>query len=242
MSNLSESILKIIRTNKIKPTPGWVFLFKRSVIWTLFGISVLLGGIAVSLILFQINDADWEAYSEMKGGVTEFALLSLPYFWIVLMIGFLILAFLNFRHTKRGYRYGAFAIVGLSLIFSAIFGSVMYSTGCSEYMEESLVQIPHYEELHYGKRVLWQRPDQGFLSGTILQFDNGNILILQDIGKQAWWVDIGKARLGHRLIIMEGLRVKMIGEKMSEGKFRAEVISPWRNSLKIPPPLPQRKK
>ena len=228
MSHVSKSIISKIKKEKIKPTPKWVFLLKRSVVWGLFGLSVLFGSIAISIIFFQYRDAGWDVYSQMDDGLMEFILLALPYFWIILMVGFVALACYNFRHTKTGYKYNVFAIIGLSLLTSLILGSVLYASGFSEKIENVFRQIPNYERLHIGKRILWQRPGRGFLAGTIVQIEGKKVLILQDFKQQSWWVDITKARSGPNFVPVVQMKVKMAGEKISAGNFRAEFIGPWR--------------
>ncbi len=233
MSDISKNIIEKIKKECIKPTPKWVFLLKNSVIWGIFAFSILLGSIAVSIIIFQLNDVDWNVYHQTEHGVAEFVILAVPYFWVLLMGGFLYLAHHYFYHTKAGYRYSVFLVFGLSLVTSAVIGSGFYASGFSEKMEELFVKIPHYEMLHYGKRVLWQRPHSGFLSGTILQIDNGAVLILQDFRSQPWWVDILEAKMHHDMMLQEGLKIKMIGERMAEGKFKADMISPWYRTKRL---------
>ncbi|MCK5616558.1 hypothetical protein KAR91_82615, partial [Candidatus Pacearchaeota archaeon] len=159
MSNLSKSIIDKIKKEKVKPTPKWVFLLKYSVVWGLFVTSVIFGSIAMSIIFFQYRDATGDIYNQIGDGVVEFVLLALPYFWILLMVGFLALAYYHVRHTKAGHRYNVFAIIGLSVITSLILGSALYASGFSEKLENLFQEIPHYERLHVGKRILWQRPN-----------------------------------------------------------------------------------
>ena len=141
MSQLAKSIIGKIKKKQIKPTPKWVFLFKRSVVWSLFGLSVLFGSMAISIILFEMRDMDYAVYKEMGSSLTGFVLLALPYFWLVLLAGFLALACYHFRHTKSGYHHNMFAIVVLSLVISIIFGTGLYATGISENLENSLMLV-----------------------------------------------------------------------------------------------------
>lgn len=234
MSNLSKSIIGKIKKEKVKPTPKWVFLFKHSVVWGLFTVSVLLGSIAVSIIFFQYRDATGDLYGKIGCGVSEFILLALPYFWIVLMIAFLALAYYHFRHTQKGYRYNVFAIIGLSLFISIVLGSVLHAIGFSEKLENLFQEIPHYEKLHFGKRMLWQKPNAGRLAGAIIQIEDDKVLILQDFNKNVWWVETENAQKHPAVILEKGERIRSIGERLEDGYFRADIIAPWRKRL-IPP-------
>ena len=239
MSNLSKSIIDKIKKKHLKPTSKWIFHFKHSIMWGLFGLSVLFGSIAISIIFFQFRDAGWDIYSQMNDGVVEFILLALPYFWLVLMVGFLTLAYYHFRHTKKGYRYNIFAIIGLSLLTSLMLGSALYASGFSERLETLFQEIPHYEKLHVGKRLLWHRPDQGFLAGTILQMGNGKIILLQDFRQEKWNVDIQDAKARKDIELKRGLRVRITGTDMGKHEFKAFGVAPWHRPME-PPPFFQR--
>lgn len=241
MSKLSKSILETIQREKVKPTPKWVFLLKRSVVWGLFATSVLIGSIALGLILFQIEEADYASFHQMGRGPFEFIALALPYFWILLMGGFVALAFYHFRHTEGGYKTGVFAIVGLSLACSLTLGFAFHASGLTEKLDRLLTTIPQYERLNFGKRMLWQRPDQGFLSGTILMIEEDNAIVLQDFGKQQWNVRTERARISPWAILEPGERIKAVGEKMDPTHFDAIFIAPWmggRRRTLPPPPFP----
>jgi len=227
MSHLIENVIEKIKDGNIKPTPRWVFILKWSAIWCLFIISVLMGSIAVSLIIFQISDTDWTIYSQMSHNWLEFILWALPYFWIILMVIFLALAHYNLRHTKKGYKYNVFAVLGLSIILSIVLGGVFYFSRLSEKVEGALLStIPQYEKLHYGKQVLWQRPEQGFLAGTVIEL-NGNVFVLQDLDSRNWEVDTLDSDLIPGFVLRQRAMVKMIGDFLDAGKFHAKVISPW---------------
>lgn len=227
MSNLIKNIIGKIKKEKIKPTPKWVFLLKRSVILGLFVLSILFGSIAVSIIFCQINDADWGAYSKMDNNFFGFVVTALPYFWIILMIGFLFLAYYNFRHTKTGYRHSVFAIFGLSIFISIITGTILHMSGMSESLEDAFHCIPQYEKLHYGKQFLWQRPKKGFLSGTIVQLEDGKIIMLQDFDRHDWLVNIEDLPPMPPPMFHEREMVKMIGDMLDPDRFHAQVITPW---------------
>jgi len=227
MSNLIKNIIGKIKKEKIKPTPRWVFLLKRSVILGLFVISILFGSIAVSIIFCQINDADWEIYSKMDNNFLGFVVTALPYFWIILMIGFLALAHYNFRHTKTGYRHNVFAVFGLSIFISFILGTFFHLSGMSDKLEDAFHCIPKYEKLHYGKQFLWQRPERGFLSGTIVRLEDGKIIMLQDFDSNDWLVDIGDLPLIPPPMFHEREMVKMIGDMLDPYRFHARFVTPW---------------
>jgi hypothetical protein len=236
MSDLIKNIIGKIKKEEIKPTPRWIFLLKRSVIIGLFILSILLGSIAVSIIFYQIHDADWDIYSKMDNNLLSFAVTALPYFWIILMIGFLALAYYNFHHTKTGYRHGVFAVCGLSIFISVILGTIIHVSGLSENIEDVFHCIPNYENLHYGKKILWQRPEKGFLSGTILQLNDDKMIIIKDFNRHAWQIDIDTLppmMPPHEFFAQE--RIKIIGDMLGPDEFRARMVSPWHKFVPLCP-------
>ena len=239
MSQLSNSIIGKIKKKQIKPTPKWVFLFKRSVVWGLFGISVLFGSMAISIILFEMRDMDYAVYKEMGNSLTGFVLLALPYFWLVLLAGFMALACYHFRHTKSGYHHNVFAIIGLSLVTSIVLGTSLYATGISENLENVFRRIPHYERLHFGKRILWNNAEQGFLAGTIIHMRDGRIILLQDLKEESWRVDIQKAKMRREFEIERGVRVRLVGTTTGNYEFKAFGIAPWNRPMNPRPPFRQ---
>ncbi|MBU1017630.1 hypothetical protein KKA33_01225 [Patescibacteria group bacterium] len=236
MSQLAQSIIGKIKKEKVKPTPKWVFLFKRSVIWGLFGLSVLFGSMAMSIILFQLRDMDYSVYKEMGSSLAGFVLLALPYFWVLLLIGFLALACYHLRHTKSGYRYNVFAIIGLSLVASILFGTGLYATGVSGNLEKAFRKIPYYERLHFGKRIIWNNPEQGFLAGTIIHMGDGRIILLRDLKQESWRVDIEKTKMRREFEMERGVRIRLIGTATGDYEFEAFGIAPWLRPME-PPPL-----
>ncbi|MBN2096355.1 hypothetical protein JW752_03050 [Candidatus Peregrinibacteria bacterium] len=235
MSEFAKSIIDKIKKAHLKPIPKWVFLLRRSVVWGSFGLSVLFGSMAVSIILFQIKDMDYEVYREMGSSLTGFVLLALPYFWLVLLIGFLALAYYHLRHTKSGYRHNVFAIIGLSLVVSVLLGASLYATGISENLEKVFRRIPNYERLHFGKRMLWNNPEQGFLAGTIIHMGDGRIILLRDLEQGSWRVDIEKAKMRREFEMERGVRVRLTGTATGDYEFKAFNIAPWLRPMNPPP-------
>lgn len=227
MSQLAKSIIGKIKKKQIKPTPKWIFLLKRSVIWGLFSLSVLFGSMAISIILFEMRDMDYAVYKEMGNSLTGFVLLALPYFWLVLLAGFLVLACYHFRHTKSGYHHNVLAIIGLSLIISIILGTGLYATGISENLENIFRKIPNYERLHFGKRILWNNTEGGFLAGTIIHMGDGRIILLQDLKEESWHVDIQKAKMRREFEMKQGVRIRLIGTATGNYEFKAFRVAPW---------------
>ena len=108
MKNISNEVIKKIKDNNIKPKPRWYFITKNYFIWSIFGISIILGSFAFSMVLFIIKQLDWDIYHYMGDSFLKTVFISLPYLWLIFLILFTGVAYYSFIHTKRGYRFKSF--------------------------------------------------------------------------------------------------------------------------------------
>ncbi|MCK5767319.1 MAG: hypothetical protein KAH35_02955, partial [Candidatus Atribacteria bacterium] len=129
MKNISEEIFKKIKKENIKPKSYRYFATKNYFIWFLFGISIILGSFAFSMILFMFRQLDWDIYHYLGNSFLKTVFISLPYLWLIFLILFLGIAYYNFIHTKRGYRFRFITILVTSLIISTLLGTALYFNG-----------------------------------------------------------------------------------------------------------------
>lgn len=219
--DLSQKVLEQIQKEHIKPKPRWEFLLKDYVIWGLFVIVIAIGSVSVSVIIFMTrHDLPYVA-REAKA-----LMISLPYFWLILMALFLGLAYYNFKHTKTGYRYNAYVIFFLSFILSIALGSIIYASGGARKLEEACYhRLPMYQLMMDRRGQVWVEVSQGKLAGTILEVKPENIR-LESFDDKLWlvWLPLES---GEHPPLMAGMRVRVFGEKLSDDEFQAQVIMPW---------------
>lgn len=228
MADLSKDILKKIEEKDIQPISKKYFFFKRSVIWTLFGISIILGCFSSSVALFQIKRADWDLYHQLGDSLIEFLLLVAPYFWIFFLICFTVLVYFYFRKTERGYRYSTAVILLISIFVSFVGGEVLYHTGFPEKLEKVFTEkVPFYPEINDQRHRMWRVPEKGLLAGRISEIISSQEIELIDLENKKWLVDISTAFWRGRLVPEENLMIKMIGTMTEQGRFTAQEIRPW---------------
>jgi Trk-type K+ transport system membrane component len=63
---------------------------------------MLLGAVAFSVILFCIQQTEFDLVSHLSHSRLEFFLGLLPFFWIVSLILFLVVAMTSFKHSGKG--------------------------------------------------------------------------------------------------------------------------------------------
>ncbi len=229
MNNISNQVLKQIKENKIKPKPRWYFLTKSYFIWSIFGISIILGSLAFSMVLFIIKQLDWDIYHYIGDSFLKTVFISLPYLWLIFLILFIGIAYYNFIHTKRGYRFKFISIILISLIISVTLGTILYSNGLSENLENIFSEkIPYYHRLVYTCEKQWMQPERGLLAGIITEVGlPDNSFILTDLDNNCWKIQVSKAFWKGKLTPVTGLKIKIIGKLMDDNNFEAMEIRPW---------------
>lgn len=127
MIDFSEKVVSALNERGIEPKPRWHFLLKRSVFWSLAALSVLIGGIAVSVAVYVFFDNDGIFLSGNKAlQETLFDIAqSIPYIWLLVSALFTASAYLVFRKTKKGYRYATAQVVGIVLVASVALGVLL---------------------------------------------------------------------------------------------------------------------
>jgi hypothetical protein len=228
MTELSKKILQKIEKENIKPYPKEYFWFKRSVVWLLFGISVLLGAISSGLVIYHLGHAEWDLYPQLNQSLLEFLLMVVPYLWIIFLIVFAYLVYHYFRKTERGYRYSAVIVISMSIILSIIGGILFYSFEVPQKMDTLLEnKVPFYKGLQKRKKEFWISPQNGLLAGKIIQVLPEQKVQLEDFNGKLWLVDISQASWRGRLSERKGAQIKIIGKMINDGIFNAKEIRPW---------------
>ena len=79
----SEKILEQIRREQLRPKPRWHFVLKNALAWLAFAVAVILGGLAFSVILFAIQQTEFELLDHLNHSGIELFLGLLPLIWLV---------------------------------------------------------------------------------------------------------------------------------------------------------------
>ncbi len=223
-----EETLKKIKREKIEPTPKWQFELKNFSVWAIVAILIVSGGVASGLLIYFSLGMSQEFFSLGEGRRWIFLWHFFPRFWLLILSIFFFLAFLVFRQTKHGYRYGTW-LISAGLISLVIFiGSALYFSNKSEWTHECFCNsVPYYKELSFDREKVWSRPDIGFLGGKVLTVEENN-LNLEDLVGTVWYVKLDDGvYISRRINLMPEMMIKIMGVKEAENIFRAEEIKPW---------------
>ncbi len=213
-------------------------------IWVSAGVVIILGSLAAATTIAIVSMHDLDIAERLEHTKAGWVLLSLPYAWILLLIGFILLAEYNIRHTKQGYRYSLVKITGAVIGLSLIGGVALYSIGLGHDVDDAMSRhVPAYEK--YGNRRAAQllNPEYGVLAGKVISQED-EVWHVVDITKQVWIVDVEEAEIIGEQYVLLHRPVRIIGELSDHDgyEFEAEEIIPLRPPKEFNPHDERRKR
>lgn len=222
-----EKIIEKINEEELKPTPRWHFLLKNKVLWIVFGIASLLGALAFSVILFAIQQTDFELINHLSHSGLELFLGLLPFLWIGFLVVFLLIAMYSVQYSNRGYKFSLASLTGYSAALSILIGTLFFIAGGAKGLENAFAaNVSFYESMQEKKVKLWSMPDDGFLSGEIIGTELKSFQ-LKDFSGDEWQINYEGAFVPPVVLIERGEIVKLVGDKTSDQSFKASEVRPW---------------
>lgn len=226
--SISDKVLHTIEEKNIQPAARWKFVLHNIVIWLLGIIAVAIGTVGVSTLLHIVSDSDWDVYQHLGKTFFQYVIAIFPYFWLVVLVLFVSIAYLILKRTKIGYRYTMLIFFGTAFLISVLLGTILFLLGMGQYVDDALSQnIDIYATLPHNKTAVWSQPDVGLLSGTITEIVDENEFILNDFSNQEWvvieddatWIESDSRAVGEK--------VKLLGSYENDGVFIVTEIRPW---------------
>ncbi len=211
--DIKDKIIKDIKEKDIKPTSKIYFTAKNILFWGFFIISVFVGSMAVSAIIFLIQINDWGMYRHVSNTLPGFVFQTLPYFWIVLFIIFIIIGYFNFRNIKGAYKIQKIFLI--TLILSVLFGVGLSKARMGMFLDDEFRErIPMYKEMRVKQFRMWDRPEKGIMIGEVTGIKEEYFVL--SCGCRDWNVYGEKADLN--------TNVKVFGKRINNTDFNAERV------------------
>ena len=228
--NIAKKVLEQIKSKGILPKPRWRFLLKDYLIWLFFGLTIIVGSLASSIIIFMVRSNDWDLYNRLH---LPFFLKTLPYFWIIILLVFVFLAYYNFKHTKSGYRHRFYVILLAAVFLSFFFGFIFHLLRGGEAVEYRFQRaMPFYRQVfsrpNFEHRLqAWSQPELGLLMGEVISVETPDNFELEDFGGKFWTVFNNEGIIYRRpFTLKQGVRLRAIGEIIDESNFKAFEVRP----------------
>ena len=145
----SDTLISKMKNQNLKPIPKWRFNLKGAVIWSSLLVSVILGGLAFSVVLFSIQQLGFDLISHMSHSKIEFLLGLLPFLWIILLIVFLIIGMISIKNSWKGYKFSPSKLLIINTAFSILLGTLFFIGGGAQLLENTFaVEIEFYESVN----------------------------------------------------------------------------------------------
>lgn len=221
-----QKVMEAIEQKKLSPIPRWKFILKYTTLW-IFGVfSILSGAVAFSLVLLLVLNEDWVEYKLLHGSFLNALFRMFPFVWGITFVVFLLVAYMAIRHTKHGYRFRLWSIVGVNILLSLILGIVLYVAGMSHWVDSGLGRhMPGYTPVERLREARWFNPEEGRISGEVIDVKvTENTFLLRDLMGNTWYVQVTLAKENNLDEIVVGTTVGVVGEVIEQGVFNARRI------------------
>lgn len=209
--NISDQTLNLITKNQIKPIPKWEFVAKNLGLWSTFLLSFLVLAIGISLSYFGLIDN-----------------IITPYLWYFIAVLFLGSSFVLFKKTKGAYRFYSYQVLLPIVFLGLIIGGVFFKTGLASKIDRGLEsRSALYRQIVPMRMVVWNNPQEGYLSGKIISINSDNDFKIQDFNNNIWNISGTNINIRTRVQMIVGEEIKLIGTQISADSFSATEIRPW---------------
>ena len=247
---LARRVLDRIATDHVSPRPRWEFLFKNYSFWTFGALAVALGSLAFSAALFEIENAGWSLYVATHTNLFRFFLDVVPLLWAAALAAFVLIGYVNIRHTRRGYRY-PLALIALGAVLTSVtLGTGLYAAGLGGEIEEAIgSHPPFYRPILDEEQSWWLAPEKGLLGGFVVSVgstasSSGLTFVLRDFSGRVWRVSGADLRGSDLIALEHGGIVRVVGVPVAtsatSSAFHACFIFPWGAlGTVVAPPLPK---
>ncbi len=233
--SISENLIKKINKEKIKPRSPYVFILKNLFLWCLGIISIILGAISFSLLLYLFKDQTDLLLNNFGANLWELALALIPLIWLFFLISFSFLFYFNLKKTKRAYKYSSFSIFLFGLIASFLLGLTFNQLGFSRQVDNYLAKkvSPCVYRRYLNPQIqFWSQPKQGRLFGYIIDIEEDS-LIIKDINNQSWQLVYDKNLINrHNLRFEPGMVLRVFGHLDGQNIFHLLEVLPCRHHFK----------
>lgn len=233
--DLAHKVLDRIEEERVVPLPKWQFTIKDRLFWVFWILSLVLGALVAGALFFAFINAGWEYRVVTHQNFFGFVMQVLPTIWIVAVLGAMLIAYENFRHTSRGYRVPLLAVIGLSLLGITLGGLFFYVSGAGKLIEEEIGgRIPLYRPVMLRQKQIWSRPEQGLLAGEVIQYDAGQSTFrLRGFNGDVFFMSTQDLTSDSKDLLVEREPVRVVGvfAKPTDGPdkpfFRPCYVFPW---------------
>lgn len=213
-SSCKGSVMSRIECGELCPRSKTFFKTRECVVWVLWLVSVIVGALAVAVTLFVIAHRQYALYEATHENFYTFIVEVLPFVWMIVFGLMVFVGVYNLRHTKRGYRYPMWQIIGSSMVLSLAGGAGLHFIGVG-YMADHMLgeRMGMYNSQEKIEKRMWQRPEEGRLIGAQKAplIPPATTTEFMDVDGMMWSIDITELSKHERYLLDEMKPVRLIG-------------------------------
>lgn len=210
---LVQKILDRIDHERVAPSPRWRFRVRNYTMWALWALTVIVGAVAVSILLYVSAHIGFSLYEATHPTWLSFLVDMLPYLWIFVFALMTFLAYWNYRCTKCGYRYSLWQVLTSSIAFSILGGAMLYMFGFAHQIDSQLGEsMPMYPSLEDVEERLWQNPEEGRMLGVYVSpLAEDDHVTFRDLRDRRWTLNTVFLMQSDLETLFSGTRVRVLG-------------------------------
>ncbi len=227
--DLTSQILQKIESESVTPRAKWVYSTQEYLLWLLWFVTVLLGAISVAVTSFVFSHQRFALYELTHDNFVTFAVDVLPLLWLLLFGVMVVFAVFNMRHTRRGYRYPLWQILGSSVVLSLALGALLHLAGAGFSLDKKMGALARgYASQEKLELKWWQDPRSGRLVGSAMYVREGGATDIRfiDFEGVAWQLELDELHEEEVRLLTEGKQVRIFGVS-DGGVFHACGAMPW---------------
>ncbi len=224
--NISQKVLTQIKKEKIEPTTKFNLVARDYFIWLMLFLFLMIGSLATSVVIYMIENGDWDLSKQLDKSLLGFVFATLPYFWLVILMFFILILYYAFKYTQGGYKYHAYSVVITTILLSIILGLLFYNIGLAQVIDDSFNEkVPFYNKFLNNKQKFLTQPDRGILTGNVYQVIDDNSFKIKDLHGNEWLI-LSKNKIERIDLLKQGLPLIIIGQQKDKEVFEASRIRP----------------
>lgn len=211
--SVSSFVLDRITSQALTPVARWRFLVVEYGVWVAWGLSILLGAIAFSVVLFFLSSAPFIFYEVSHDSIFDLLIDVFPQAWLLVFVGMGIFAHYNLRHTKYGYKYRVWQVLISSIVFSFVLGVMLHIVGIGLVADTMLGnRLPFFEDFEHAQMRIWQMPQEGRIIGTLVGNSNQQEIVhIIDSEGRDWQLNTRALNTFDLELLARGAKVHIIG-------------------------------
>ncbi|MFT5832356.1 MAG: hypothetical protein ACI9SY_000743 [Candidatus Paceibacteria bacterium] len=236
--SIQDRVFSKITEENVCPRSKYVFWCQNTSVWIIWLVTVLLGALATSVLIFASSYNYYNIYEAMHDNFVTYFIQALPIVWILAFILLMLLAVRGLRATRRGYRFSPLLVGGSSVGMSLFLGIVASTLGFGYLVDKTLGEYaPMYYSMAEREQKKWLQPGEGRLVGQakVQHLPESGQIIFVDVSGAEWIMNIAELRAFDKQQLNSMQRVRVLGMQTArESGFHACGVFPWMMDVKHP--------